>query len=336
MRSDRKQTILFIIILLVLSMGIGYAFLTTTLTIDGVSDIDSAVWDIHFDNLEVQNSSVSGNQVISPATITNNGTSISFHVKLNEPGEGYAFSFDMINGGTLNAYIEDIDILINGSSNNSLPTYLKQDLLEYNSGNHLAVGYPLFSGETDKLMFYILYDPDVYPDNLPGESESITISINISFAQLISRSNYNNMYVYTVDETTCNIGSELPANGIFYQYYYAPLKIFSGSSFIRHYVENNLITTSDVGVIINDDLIYLTGGDGGSSYSSNKTKLQSVFESGNCTEEVSEGVSEYRCSNSYPHSITVCSDGRVRTYIKPAYYCNIYADGSSGCYVLYS
>ena len=78
------------------------------------------------------------------------------------------------------------------------------------------------------------------------------------------------------------------------------------------------------------------GGDGGSSYSSNKTKLQSVFESGNCTEEVSEGVSEYRCSNSYPHSITVCSDGSVRTYIKPAYYCNIYADGSSGCYVLYS
>ena len=53
MKSDRKQTILFIIILLVMSMGVGYAFLTTTLSIDGVSDIDSSSWDIHFDNLEL-------------------------------------------------------------------------------------------------------------------------------------------------------------------------------------------------------------------------------------------------------------------------------------------
>ena len=60
MKSDRKRTILFIIILLVMSMGIGYAFLTTTLTIDGVSDIDSSSWDVHFENVQVQSGSVTG------------------------------------------------------------------------------------------------------------------------------------------------------------------------------------------------------------------------------------------------------------------------------------
>ena len=58
MRSDRKQTIIFIIILLILSMGIGYAYLTTTLSIDGISDIDSASWDVHWANVQVKSGSV--------------------------------------------------------------------------------------------------------------------------------------------------------------------------------------------------------------------------------------------------------------------------------------
>ena len=64
MRSDRKQTILFIIILLVLSMGIGYAFLTTTLSIDGTSDIDSAVWNVHFENIVLDDYIISYAQAV--------------------------------------------------------------------------------------------------------------------------------------------------------------------------------------------------------------------------------------------------------------------------------
>ena len=82
MKSDRKQTILFIIILLVMSMGIGYAFLTTTLSIDGTSDIDASSWDVHFENVQVQSGSITGSKVITPATIGNNGTSVSYHIKL--------------------------------------------------------------------------------------------------------------------------------------------------------------------------------------------------------------------------------------------------------------
>ena len=50
MRNKRKTYTLGII-LLVLFLGIGYAYLSTTLSINGTTDIDSNTWNVYWNNV---------------------------------------------------------------------------------------------------------------------------------------------------------------------------------------------------------------------------------------------------------------------------------------------
>ena len=95
MRVNKKNLIYSIFLLIVLSIGIGYAYLTSNLSITGATEIAAITWDIHFDNLVVNTNSV---EATSPATINLlDGTSISYTVKLNRPKEFYEFYKDKMN-----------------------------------------------------------------------------------------------------------------------------------------------------------------------------------------------------------------------------------------------
>ena len=55
-RNKKKYTFLLFIILL-LSIGVGYAYLTTNLNITGTTIIKDNRWDIHLENIHVNNES---------------------------------------------------------------------------------------------------------------------------------------------------------------------------------------------------------------------------------------------------------------------------------------
>ncbi|MBP5679394.1 MAG: hypothetical protein J6X28_06185 [Bacilli bacterium] len=46
MRRARKKTLFMGFLLLVLTLGLGYALITTTLNIEGTTDIDSNTWNV--------------------------------------------------------------------------------------------------------------------------------------------------------------------------------------------------------------------------------------------------------------------------------------------------
>ena len=97
---------IYILLFILFSMGVGYAALSTTLSINGTSDIDSSNWNIYFDNVQVTSGSVSATSPV----ITNN-TTVTFSANLANPGDFYEFTVDVINGGTLNAEINSVEIL---------------------------------------------------------------------------------------------------------------------------------------------------------------------------------------------------------------------------------
>ena len=68
MRENRKKTIKYAVLVLILLLGIGYAALTAKLKVDGTVHIDKATWDVHFENVSVTEGSVTAN----PAPTTNN------------------------------------------------------------------------------------------------------------------------------------------------------------------------------------------------------------------------------------------------------------------------
>ena len=60
----KKKIKISILVLLILSITIGYAVLQSTLSINGTSTINNATWNIHWDNLSVTTGSITGTKVI--------------------------------------------------------------------------------------------------------------------------------------------------------------------------------------------------------------------------------------------------------------------------------
>ena len=103
----RKPYAILPLIVILLFISIGYAYLNATLSINGTSMLDSARWDVHFENIQVKNGSVT--PTVEP--IISNNTTVSFSVTLENPGDYYGFIIDVVNAGTLDAMIESISIL---------------------------------------------------------------------------------------------------------------------------------------------------------------------------------------------------------------------------------
>ena len=73
--NHKKNLYKSIILLVILAIGIGYAYLTSNLSITGATEVVANTWDIHFDNLNVTNGSVTAS---TPAEIDSNETSIEY------------------------------------------------------------------------------------------------------------------------------------------------------------------------------------------------------------------------------------------------------------------
>jgi len=177
MKYNYKRTFFgMFLFLLFISFGVGYAFLSTNLSIDGTSNISGARWNIHFANIDVNEGSVSAT---SAATITN-PTTINFSLVLNDPGDFYEFTVDIVNEGTLDARISDLSFL-------PVLTEEQQRYYDYSinyvSGSNLAIGDGLKAGTSEKIKvrfeYKVLDDETLYPE----EDDEISPSIHIEYEQ---------------------------------------------------------------------------------------------------------------------------------------------------------
>lgn len=104
--KNRKTLYIIIAILLILifTLTIVYAALSTVLTINGQAEVTAASWDIYFDNIEVNEGSVKATK--APTKI--DSRTINFIVSLEEPGDYYKFTVDVVNNGTIDAMIDSV------------------------------------------------------------------------------------------------------------------------------------------------------------------------------------------------------------------------------------
>ena len=175
-RFTRKRNLTYLLFLFILlSIGLGYAVLNTTLGIDGISQLANAKWDIHFDNIVVKEGSVTPT---SAATITDD-TTVSFSVTLENPGDYYDFNIDVVNAGTINAMIDTISIQPVLTENQQ--KYLDY-IVTYEDGVSLAENQRLDAGDSETLRIAFIYkegDPEDYPD----EDEDIPVEVSIIYVQ---------------------------------------------------------------------------------------------------------------------------------------------------------
>ena len=128
-------------------------------------------------------------------------------------------------------------------------------------------------------------------------------------------------YVYTSGNNTFRIGSAIPTGATTYDNYTSTGK----SVFIRHAIENDVITESYVGFIKDGNVYYLQGGDNGDAYTQNKSILDEAFTSTNCT----DNTTYYSCSASGLYA-GAYAGGLVDAAVG-AWYCYVDGSGYSSC-----
>ena len=155
-RFNKKSLYFCIIFFLIISVGLGYSYINTKLSINGVTTILGNTWGIYFDNVVV-----SGLATSESVVLNNDTKSISFNANLARPGDEYKFTVDVINGGSLATEVEKVT--------KSGYTTTLQNFLEYNIecvACDSIEGMVINPGESNTISVSVKYmdEPISYPE----------------------------------------------------------------------------------------------------------------------------------------------------------------------------
>ncbi len=185
-KKRRKELYKVLLFILLITITIGYAVLSTNLKINGFSKINSSNWDIHFANVVVNSNSVSIGTGDQAATITaNNNTEVTYTVTLSKPGDFYEFTVDAVNAGSIDGMISAIVSKLNNTvidTNHPLPNYLSYSVT-YSDGIELANNQYLKAGDTETYKVHIGFKKDINASDLTGQVENKTLSFSVTYVQ---------------------------------------------------------------------------------------------------------------------------------------------------------
>ena len=103
MEKERKIKTLSLVALIVAVLGLTVAFaaLSQTLTINGTASVNSAEWDIHFENLSEP--TITGDAREEGKALINGKRIEGYDIYLSKPGDKVEYTFDIVNAGTIDA-----------------------------------------------------------------------------------------------------------------------------------------------------------------------------------------------------------------------------------------
>ena len=176
-KHKRKMNILYILVFIALaSFGVGYSYISTQLNVNGTANVTAASWDVHFDNLNVTEGSVTAT---TPADITSD-TTVEFAATLEEPGDFYEFTVDVTNQGSMDAMIDDFSI--SPTLTTAQAKYLEYQIT-YSDGAPLANKQELKAGLTETLKVRFSYIENSDKTNYPTEDQTFTVSFTADYTQ---------------------------------------------------------------------------------------------------------------------------------------------------------
>ena len=202
MRRYKKKKIVVILVLLLFVISLGYAYLNTTLNINGTTNISSANWNIYWDNIVFGSNNVT--DVTTPATIQTGDTEVLFNVNFSEPGDTYEFTVDAVNDGTIDGMISVVSKGVyasNGTTPKNLPDYLEYTVT-YSDGVAIANHQLLSANSTETYKVRVHYKEDISSSQLPSTADNYMFKFSVTYVQADSNAQAapHSRIVYTVNK----------------------------------------------------------------------------------------------------------------------------------------
>ena len=329
--KNKKKNSIIILLLVILTITIGYGLLSSNLNIVGTSNINNANWDVHWNNVAVTEESVTGTQVTTAAHIITGNTEVEYSITLDTPGDFYEFTVDAVNAGSIDAMIGSFSNKVfesNGTTERTLPEYLAYTVT-YEDGIAVANNHLLSANTTETYKVRVEYKTDINANQLPSATDTLVFKFNINYVQADSNSiNRPLTYVYTVNVyQSTRVGAAIPNGVTIYRTYQDAIVANGGHNvFLKHKLENNIITETYVGFVYNNNDYYLHGiapDDFSISpyYEENSYILANVFRS-NCREYPACAGSCYYTEGSdagitavaFSHGTVNATDGEFTCY----------------------
>ena len=175
-----KRLIGFVILFIIaIFITIGYSVLSSTLNITGTSQIKTSSWSVHFANISVTTGSVTA--TTSP-TIDASGLNINYAISLENPGDFYEFTVDVVNDGSVDAAMSSLpalsgvssaqDVYTNFSfthSDGTAVTTLANEALAHNSNKTYKVR--------------VEFDSNISSDQLPTQNQTMNLKVTLAYEQ---------------------------------------------------------------------------------------------------------------------------------------------------------
>ena len=176
-RRKVNKPLLYFVFFVFASVTVGYAALSTTLSITGKGTLSKNSWDIHFENLVIVDNGAS--VVTTAPTIDSTKTKVSFNITLSKPGDTYEFTVDAVNKGT-------IDAMLSGFSATSLTTDQQKYLtytVTYSVGETISTKDYLKKGTSETIRVRVRFKDDLSATDLPSSAETLNLTATFVYVQ---------------------------------------------------------------------------------------------------------------------------------------------------------
>lgn len=178
----KKKYMVILLIIVITCISIGYASISSNMLINGTAIIQNKKWKIYFDNVNINEQSVSAK--VEPETVGNNTISIGYEVDLAKPGDFHEFTVDIVNDGDLTAVLDEFTIT---QLTDAQKKYLNYTV-KYNDGNAIAKNDTVAAHSSEKLLVKIEYLKDVTSADLPTADEAISLNVELTYVPESSNS----------------------------------------------------------------------------------------------------------------------------------------------------
>ena len=299
----QRRYLFTVLVLLLLGISLGYALLSTNLNIVGTTVVKDNKWDIYFDNVQVKSGSVTA----STPAIDTAKTTVSYSVTLNLPGDYFEFTVDAVNDGTIDGMISEISSTLNNVEiDDNLPPALEYNVT-YVNGTTIQNNQLLEAGEKETYKVKVGYKKDISATDLPSTEQTLNLTFSVTYIQaddsVIPVDHSFTVYTvnmgdyYDQDNTWVRIGHSIPTAITQYSTPQEAMAAFNNRPFfLKHKIENNVVTESYVGFIITEEMANNNPGMTAGTYAIRG--LDTHDNDDNCKPEYYDSVND-KCINPY-------------------------------------